>query len=265
MFKGHLCFLFYQPCISFAYFSLVLLIIFLSLIRILCILERLALSIMWLVSFFQFAVLPFDFAYDAFAFLFYLLKIINLFFLASAFQVIERPSALLFYQGVLPPERIWKLFMTSPFMIKSLIYLESILVQSVRYGSCWYFNTESTFHEITGKGACMVCAHSFKESQPVPQGQSHPNAPFSSVQSLNSFSSVQSLSHVRLFATPWIAAHQVSLSITQTHVHRVSDAIQPSHPLSSPSPPAPNPSQHQSLFQWISSSHEVAKVLEFHL
>ena len=43
---------------------------------------------------------------------------------------------------------------------------------------------------------------------------------------------------------------------TQTYVHRVSDAIQPSHPLSSPSPPAPNPSQHQSLFQWVSSSHQ---------
>ena len=47
--------------------------------------------------------------------------------------------------------------------------------------------------------------------------------------------------------------------------HRVGDAIQPSHPLSSPSPPAPNPSQHQSLFQWVNSSHEVAKVLEFQL
>ena len=52
---------------------------------------------------------------------------------------------------------------------------------------------------------------------------------------------------------------------TQTHVHRVSDAIQPSHPLSSPSPPAPNPSQHQRLFQWVNSSHEVAKVLKFQL
>ena len=52
---------------------------------------------------------------------------------------------------------------------------------------------------------------------------------------------------------------------TQTHVHRVGDAIQPSHPLSSPSPPAPNPSQHQSLFQRVNSSHEVAKVLEFQL
>ena len=49
------------------------------------------------------------------------------------------------------------------------------------------------------------------------------------------------------------------------HVHQVSNAIQPSHPLSSPFPPAPNPSQHQSLFQWVNSSHEVAKVLEFQL
>ena len=137
----------------------------------------------------------------------------------------------------------------------------------------------------------------------------------------------QSLSRVRLFATPWIAAHQASLSITnsrsslrliciyiyiyvcvyrytclwslltfssvtqscptlwdpmdcstpglpdhhqllelaQTHVHRVSDAIQPSHSLLSPFPPAFNLSQHQGLFQWLSSSHQVAKLLEFQL
>ena len=58
--------------------------------------------------------------------------------------------------------------------------------------------------------------------------------------------------------------HQLQV-FTETHVHRVSDAIQPSHLLSSPSPPAPNPSQHQSLFQWVNSSHEVAKVLEFQI
>ena len=58
--------------------------------------------------------------------------------------------------------------------------------------------------------------------------------------------------------------HQLP-EFTQTHIHRVSDAIQPSHPPSSPSPPAPNPSQHQSLFQWVNSLHEVAKVLEFQL
>ena len=66
---------------------------------------------------------------------------------------------------------------------------------------------------------------------------------------------LQSLSHVWLFVTPWMAALQASLSLTisqesaQTHVHWVSDAIQPSHPLSPSSPPAPNLSQHQDLFQ----------------
>ena len=56
--------------------------------------------------------------------------------------------------------------------------------------------------------------------------------------------------------------HQLPES-TQTHIHWVGDAIHPSHPLSSPSPPAPNPSQHQGLFQWINFLHEVAKVLDF--
>ena len=65
--------------------------------------------------------------------------------------------------------------------------------------------------------------------------------------------------------TPGLPVHHQLPEFTQTHVHRVSDAIQPSHPLSSPSPPTPNPSKHQSLFQWVSSSHEVAKVLEFQL
>ena len=66
-------------------------------------------------------------------------------------------------------------------------------------------------------------------------------------------------------STPGLPAHHKLPEFTQTHVHRLSDAIQPSHPLSSPSPPAPNPSQHQSLFQWVNSSNEVAKVLEFQL
>ena len=66
-------------------------------------------------------------------------------------------------------------------------------------------------------------------------------------------------------STPGLLVHHQLPEFTQTHVHRVSDAIQPPHPLSSPSPPAPNPSQHQSLFQWVNSSHEVAKVLEFQL
>ena len=86
------------------------------------------------------------------------------------------------------------------------------------------------------------------------------------------FSSVQLLSQVRLLATPWTAARQASLSITNSwslpkliSIDWVSDTIQPSHPLLSPSPPAFNLSQHQGLFQWVSSLHQVAEVLEFQL
>ena len=59
-----------------------------------------------------------------------------------------------------------------------------------------------------------------------------------------------------------LPVHHQLLEFTQIHVHWVSDAIQPSHPLSAVSPPAFNLSQHQGLFQWISSSHQVAKVLQ---
>ena len=64
---------------------------------------------------------------------------------------------------------------------------------------------------------------------------------------------------------PGLPVHHQLPESAQTHVHRVGDAIQPSHPLSSPSPSALNLSQHQGLFQWVSSSHQVAKVLEFQL
>ena len=64
---------------------------------------------------------------------------------------------------------------------------------------------------------------------------------------------------------PALPVHHQLPGFTQTHVHWVSDAIQPSLPLSSPSLPAFNLSQHQDLFKWVSSSHQVAKVLEFQL
>ena len=67
--------------------------------------------------------------------------------------------------------------------------------------------------------------------------------------------------HESQHARPPFVHHQLP-EFTQTQIHRVRDAIQPR---SSPSPPAPNPSQHQSFFQWVNSSHEVAKVLEFQL
>ena len=65
--------------------------------------------------------------------------------------------------------------------------------------------------------------------------------------------------------TPGFPVHHQLQELAQTHVHWVGDAIQPSHPLSFPSPPAISPSQHHGLFHWVSSSHQVAKVLEFQL
>ena len=66
-------------------------------------------------------------------------------------------------------------------------------------------------------------------------------------------------------SVPGFPAYYQLPKLAQTHVHQGSDAVQPSHPLSSPSPPAFNLSQHQSLFQGVGSSHQVAKVLEFQL
>ena len=63
--------------------------------------------------------------------------------------------------------------------------------------------------------------------------------------------------------TPGLPVHRQYLELAQTHVHRVSDTIQPSHPLSSPSPLALNLFQHWGLFQWIGSSHQVAKYWSF--
>ena len=77
---------------------------------------------------------------------------------------------------------------------------------------------------------------------------------------------VQSLNHVQLFATPWSSMpgfpvlHHLP-EFAQIHVLWVDDAIQPSHPLSSPSPLTFSLFKHQGLFQWVSSSHQVAKVL----
>ena len=84
------------------------------------------------------------------------------------------------------------------------------------------------------------------------------------------FSSVQSLSRVQLCdpvnrSMPGLPVHHQLPEFTQTHVHWVGDAIQPSHPLSPLLLLPPNPSQHQGLFQWVNSSNEVAKVLEFQL
>ena len=66
-------------------------------------------------------------------------------------------------------------------------------------------------------------------------------------------------------STPGLRIHNQLPGLTQTHAHHVGDSIQPSHPLLSPSPPAPNPSQHQGLFQRVNTLHKMAKVLELQL
>ena len=111
------------------------------------------------------------------------------------------------------------------------------------FGSGWNSNFLRSMH---AKHACMLNR-------------------FSSVQSSSVAQSCLTLRDPMNHSTPGLPVHHQLPEFTQTLVHWVSDAIQPSHPLSSPSPPAPNPSQHQSLFQWVNSSHEVARVLEFQL
>ena len=88
----------------------------------------------------------------------------------------------------------------------------------------------------------------------------------------NGFSSVQfnssaclTLCDLMNCSTPGFPVHHQFPESTQTHVHRIGDDIQPSHPLSPPCPPAFSPSQHQGLFQWVGCSQQVVKVLEFQL
>ena len=92
-----------------------------------------------------------------------------------------------------------------------------------------------------------------------------PHDIYSSVQFSSVAQSCTTLCDPMNCSTPGLPVHHQLPEFTQTHVHQVSDATQPSHPLSSSSPPVPNHSQHQSPFQWVNSSHEVAKVLEFQL
>ena len=99
---------------------------------------------------------------------------------------------------------------------------------------------------------------SFPASESFPMSQFFASVQFSSVAQ-----SCSTLCDPMNRSTPGLPVHHQLPEFTQTEVHRVGDAIQPSHPLSSPSPPAPNPFQYQSLFEWVNSSHQVARVLEF--
>ena len=88
---------------------------------------------------------------------------------------------------------------------------------------------------------------------------------FSSVQFSHSVVSDSLRPHELQPVCLWPPCPSPTPRVHSTHVHRVGDAIQPSHPLSSPSPPVPNPSQHQGPFQRVNPLHEVAKVLELQL
>ena len=126
-----------------------------------------------------------------------------------------------------------------------------------------YHQQEDTFIEcllnayLGTRGCGWVEIHSILSTHSF---QWHPSVQFSSVAR-----SCPTVCNPMNRSTPGLPVHHQLPEFTQTHVHWVGDAIQPSHPLSSPSPLAPNPSQHQSLFQWVNSLHEVAKVLEFQL
>ena len=91
------------------------------------------------------------------------------------------------------------------------------------------------------------------------------NSAVSSVQFRSVTQSCPTLCNPTDCSMPGLSVHHQLPEFAQTHVHWISDAIQPSHPLSSPCLLAINLSQHQSLFKWVSSSHQVAKLLEFQL
>ena len=128
-------------------------------------------------------------------------------------------------------------------------------------GGYWGWHMVEWHHRLNG--------HEFDQTQVDSEGQGT-LASCSSWGHKELDSSVQSLSCVRLCdsmdcSTPGFPIHYQLLELTQTHICLVGDAIQPSHPLSSPSPPAFNLAQHQGLFQWVSSLYQVSKVLEFQL
>ena len=139
--------------------------------------------------------------------------------------------------------------------LKTLYYMK-VVTHKRLHSTCFIFNKKSRI------GKSMAIEYKFM----VPYGWGHRDPSRWSVQ----FSSVHLLSRVQLFATPRITACQASLSITNSRsslkIMSIESMIPSSHLiLSPPSPPAPNPSQHQGPFQWVNSSHEVAKVVEFQL
>ena len=143
-------------------------------------------------------------------------------------------------------------------LLKSLIVIEKVILKVIRINLKYKINHTVLFY-FTKQYHGLHGWHSFLEWS-VRRVNFGTSVQFSSVaQSCPTL--CDSMNH----STPDLPVHHQLPESIQTHVHWVSDAIQPSHPLSSPSPPALNLSQHEGLFQWVSSSHQVAKVLESQL
>ena len=156
-------------------------------------------------------------------------------------------------------------------------------VTSLKRG-CWLFTSSFPQHPLwVGEWICYfnhTSSNSLDDDKAIRQKEPPPHPtrrwPFAvelpllsglptSVQFSSVAQSCPTLWNPMNCSTPGFPVHHQLPEFIQTCIHRVSDAIQASHPLSSPSSPAPNPSQHQSLFQWVNFSHEGAKVLEFQL
>ena len=133
-------------------------------------------------------------------------------------------------------------------------------------GTVWLFSFGSQIsvsRDFYLLQSCLTLCHPLDCSPPGSSFHGILQARFSSVSSVAQL--CPTLCDPIDCSTLGLPVHHQLPGFTQTHVHWVGDAIQPSHPLSSPSPPAFNLSQHQGLFKWVISSHQVAKVLEFQL
>ena len=145
--------------------------------------------------------------------------------------------------------------------LQSILHLNFQDLSLICYSSVWNSYEAPNYLQDSN---LLNAEYEGNSSLPVPcfMPQEHPGA-CQSVQFSRSVVSDSLWPHES--QPPGLPVYHQLPGFTQTHAHWVGDAIRPSHPLLSPSPPAPNLSQHQGLFQWVNSSHEVAKVLEFQL
>ena len=144
------------------------------------------------------------------------------------------------------------------------LYIYAYLSQDTEYSSLCY-TAGPLCLSILYIVVCICQSQTLNTSLPL---GSHKSVPSLGPWACFCFITSVQFSRVRFFttcSTPGFPVHHQLPEFTQTHVHRVSDAIQPSHPLSNPCPPTFSLSQHQGLFQWVSSSHQVARVLVFQL